>query len=80
MASTFTTNIGIEKPATGDKAGTWGTMSNTNMDLIDEATNGVVEITLAATGSSDLLMICLLPTAHHQMVEISILSLRMVEI
>ena len=52
MASTFTTNIGIEKPATGDKAGTWGTMSNTNMDLIDEATNGVVEITLAATGSS----------------------------
>ena len=52
MASTFTTNIGIEKPATGDKAGTWGTMSNTNMDLIDEATNGVVDITLAATGSS----------------------------
>ena len=52
MASTFTTNIGIEKPATGDKAGTWGTMSNTNMDLIDEATNGVVEITLGATGSS----------------------------
>lgn len=52
MASTFTTNIGIEKPATGDKAGTWGTMTNTNMDLIDEATNGVVSITLAATGSS----------------------------
>ena len=45
MASTFTTYIGIEKPATGDRAGTWGTMSNTNMDLIDEATNGVVEIT-----------------------------------
>tara|TARA_R100000664_G_scaffold13369_1_gene21401 strand:- start:12227 stop:13876 length:1650 start_codon:yes stop_codon:yes gene_type:complete len=52
MASTFTTNLGIEKPATGDKAGTWGTMTNTNMDLIDEATNGVVSITLAATGSS----------------------------
>ena len=52
MASTFTTNLGIEKPATGDKAGTWGTMTNTNMDLIDEATNGIVSITLAATGSS----------------------------
>ena len=52
MASTFTTNIGVEKPGTGDKAGTWGTMTNTNMDLVDEATNGVVSVTLSATGSS----------------------------
>ena len=51
MASTFTTNLGIEKPANGDKSGTWGTMTNTKMDLIDEATNGVDSINIAATGS-----------------------------
>ena len=33
MTSTYTTNTGIEKPATGDRSGTWGTMTNTNMDL-----------------------------------------------
>ena len=37
MASTFTTNLGIEKPATGDKAGTWGTATNVTFDLLDEA-------------------------------------------
>ena len=52
MASTYTTNTGIEKPGTGEKAGTWGTMTNTNMDLIDEAINGVKEVTLTAPGSS----------------------------
>jgi hypothetical protein len=52
MASTYTTNLGIEKPATGDRSGTWGTMTNTNFDLVDEAVNGVLEKTLSATGSS----------------------------
>ena len=52
MASSYTTNTGIEKPGTGEKAGTWGTMTNTNMDLIDEAINGVKEVTLTAPGSS----------------------------
>ena len=37
MASTYTTNIGAQKPATGDKSGTWGTMTNTNFDIIDQS-------------------------------------------
>jgi hypothetical protein len=52
MASTYTTNTGIEKPATGDRSGTWGTMTNTNMDLIDQALDGFISITAAATGST----------------------------
>ena len=52
MASTYTTNTGIEKPDTGDKSGTWGTMTNTNMDLIDQALDGFISITAAATGST----------------------------
>ena len=52
MTSTYTTNTGIEKPATGDRSGTWGTMTNTNMDLIDQALDGFISVTAAATGSS----------------------------
>ena len=46
MASTYTDNLGIEKIATGEKAGTWGDTPNTNFDIIDEAINGIVAITL----------------------------------
>ena len=46
MASTYTDNLGIEKIATGEKAGTWGDTTNTNFDIIDEAINGIVAITL----------------------------------
>ena len=52
MASTYTTNIGIEKPGTGDQSGTWGDTTNTNFDIIDQATNGIVTVTLSAAGSS----------------------------
>ena len=52
MASTYTTNIGIEKPATGDQSGTWGDTTNTNFDIIDQGTNGVAVVTLASAGTS----------------------------
>ena len=52
MASTYTTNLGIEKIATGEQSGTWGNTTNTNLDLIDQAINGIVQITAAATGST----------------------------
>jgi len=52
MASTYTTNLGIEKPGTGEQSGTWGTTANTNYDLIDQAINGIVQVTLAAAGTS----------------------------
>jgi len=52
MPSTYTTNLGIEKIATGEQSGTWGTTTNTNFDLIDSAVNGIVSITLSSTGTS----------------------------
>ena len=52
MPSTYTTNLGIEKIATGEQSGTWGTTTNTNFDLIDTAVNGIVSITLASAGTS----------------------------
>ena len=49
MASSYTTNSGIEKPAQGDQTGEWGTTINTNMDIIDRSINGVGAITLSGT-------------------------------
>ena len=39
MASTYTP-LGIEKMATGENAGTWGTKTNNNLDLIEQLTGG----------------------------------------
>ena len=52
MASTYTRNIGIEKPGTGDKSGTWGVTTNVNFDIIDDGING--QASIAITGSQDL--------------------------
>ena len=52
MASTHTTNLGIEKIGFGEQDGTWGTVTNTNFDLIDEAINGIVTVSLPAIGTS----------------------------
>ena len=49
MASSYTANIGIEKPSSGDQAGTWGTTTNTNFDIIDRAINGVLSLSLSGT-------------------------------
>ena len=49
MASTYTSNNGLEKIGTGEQAGTWGTTTNTNFDIIDRAINGVGAITLSGT-------------------------------
>ena len=49
MTSTYTSNQGLEKPATGDRSGTWGTMTNTNMDILDRAISGVGALSLTGT-------------------------------
>tara|TARA_R100001510_G_C7639758_1_gene197472 strand:+ start:332 stop:1699 length:1368 start_codon:yes stop_codon:yes gene_type:complete len=49
MTSTYTSNLGIEKPATGDQSGTWGDTTNTNFDIVDRAIAGVGSITLSGT-------------------------------
>ena len=49
MGSTFTDNGGIEKIGLGEQAGSWGTTTNTNFDIIDRLINGVGEITLSGT-------------------------------
>lgn len=51
MASTYT-NSGIEKIGSGEQAGTWGTTTNNNLDIIDNSINGVKTLTLSGTSQS----------------------------
>jgi len=52
MASTYTTNLEIEKIQTGQQAGQWGDTTNTNFDIIDQAVNGIATVTLTSAGTS----------------------------
>jgi hypothetical protein len=49
MASTYTVNTGIELIANGEQSGTWGTTTNTNLQIVDRLTSGVGSITLSGT-------------------------------
>lgn len=52
MASTFTTNKHIEKPANGDDVDTWDVPVNADWDTIDKALGGLTTINVvAATGT-----------------------------
>jgi len=37
MPSTYVNNLRLEEMATGEKSGTWGTITNTNLELVGEA-------------------------------------------
>ena len=52
MASTYTTNTGIELIATGEQSGVWGATTNTNLQIVDRALNGVGSISLSGTTHS----------------------------
>lgn len=50
MASTYT-DLGLELMATGENAGTWGTKTNTNLNLIEQISGGYAIQTLNAAGT-----------------------------
>ena len=53
MASTFT-DLGIEKMATGENAGTWGDKTNTNLEIVEKAIAGYVEKAITSGGTTQL--------------------------
>jgi len=50
MASTYT-DLGIQLMATGEKAGTWGTLTNTNWNIMEQISGGYKVQTLSAAGA-----------------------------
>ena len=53
MASTYT-GLGVQLMTTGEKAGTWGTLTNTNWDIIEQISGGYVSIACNTTGATTL--------------------------
>jgi len=73
MASTFT-DLGLELMATGENAGTWGTKTNANLNLIEQLTGGVNSQAVTDSGTPTALTIAngaLTGTAQHRIIELT---------
>ena len=53
MASNYT-NLGVQLMTTGEKAGTWGTLTNTNWNIIEQISGGYVAQPLTDGGTVTL--------------------------
>ena len=56
MASTYTP-LGIELQATGENAGTWGTKTNTNLQIIEQITGGYTAQSIADSAQTTALSV-----------------------
>jgi len=55
MASSYSTNAQLEIVATGEKAGQWGGINNTNLQILEQTSTGVLDVDISA-GSSTLVL------------------------
>ena len=55
MASSYSTNAQLEIITTGEKAGQWGGINNTNLQILEQTSTGVLDVDISA-GSSTLLL------------------------
>jgi len=51
MASSTSTDLKLELITTGEKSGTWGTITNTNLQILEQAASGYISL---AVGSGDV--------------------------
>jgi len=49
MASSYSTNLKLELITTGEKSGTWGTITNTNLQQLEQAASGYISVDVAAS-------------------------------
>ena len=71
MASTYTP-LGVELQATGENAGTWGTKTNTNLQLIEQITGGYIQKSIAGGAQTTALSVSdgsLNAELAHRMIE-----------
>jgi hypothetical protein len=48
MASTYSSDLKLELMTTGEKSGTWGTITNTNLQQLEQAASGYIAIDVAS--------------------------------
>jgi len=71
MASTFSP-LGIELQATGENAGTWGTKTNTNLQLVEQIAGGFIQKSIAGGAQTTALAVsdgALNAELAHRMIE-----------
>jgi hypothetical protein len=49
MASSYSTNSKLELITTGEKSGTWGTITNTNLQILEQLSTGYIEVDVASS-------------------------------
>ena len=71
MASTYT-GLGVELQATGENAGTWGTKTNTNLQIIEQISGGFTQQSIAGSAQTTTLSVSdgsTGATLAHRMIE-----------
>ena len=52
MASTYSSTLNLELQASGENSGTWGTITNNNLQKLESAIKGYVSVAIASTSDS----------------------------
>ena len=65
MASSYSTDLKLELMATGENSGTWGTKTNTNLDLVQQAIVGFESIAITSTNTTLLMTDAQISTARN---------------
>jgi hypothetical protein len=52
MASTYSSTLNLELQTTGENSGTWGTITNNNLQKLESAVKGYVSVAIASTSDS----------------------------
>ena len=56
MASSYSTDLKLELMVTGENAGTWGDITNTNLNLLQQAIGGYQEVSIAGGAQTTTLL------------------------
>ncbi len=56
MASSYSTDLKLELMVTGENAGTWGDITNTNLNLVQQAIGGYQEVSIAGGAQTTTLV------------------------
>jgi hypothetical protein len=57
MASTYTTTLALQLMATGENAGTWGSITNTNLTVVQQAIVGYQDVSIAGGAQTTALVV-----------------------
>ena len=73
MASTYTTDLAIQLMATGENAGTWGAITNTNLVVVQQAIAGYQDISIAGGAQTTALVMTqnTLATARNAVIKLT---------